>query len=169
MRDRMLNGGAYSRTAFLAINKTATAGSTGDNTEVDSAWVDRVAEGKGMALSAKLVITFTAALGDGATLAFSGNLRDASSIAGAGAADFGEAFSGKVAATGDSGGSTETDTFEIDVDLSGARGFIQAQITPDLSRANTDTCEWSAALVLYGDHRQPSTKAAALIGTANAI
>lgn len=168
-RTSMHNGGAFCRTAFQAINKTATAAGSGDATEVDGAWVDRVLADIGMALSAKLVIAFTAALGGGETLSFSGNFRDATALAGTGAADFATAFAAAVVATGDSGGSTETGTYEVDIDLAGARQFVQAQITPDLSAGATDTCEWTATLVLFGDHRQPSTQATYSLGTANAI
>lgn len=168
-RDRFLDGGAYSRTVFEAINKTATAAGGGDNTEVDAAWVDRVLAGVGMALSAKLVILYTATLQTGETLSFSGNFQDATSLAGAGAADFSTAFAAVAVAVGDSAGSVETGTYEVDVDLSGARQFIRSQITPNLSAGGTDTCEWAANLVLYGDHHQPSTQATYKIGGADAI
>lgn len=168
-RDQNLNGGAYCRSAFLAINKTATAGSTGDATEVNSSYVDRSLSDVGMAMSAKLVITFTAALQAGETLTFAGNFQDATSSAGAGVDDFSDAWTAKTAATGESGGSTETGTFEVDIDLSGANRYVRAQITPNLSASGTDTCEWSAALVLFGDHRQPSTQAEVSLGTANSI
>lgn len=165
MRDRIYDGGAYCRTAFEAINKTATAGSTGDATEVDCAWVSRLGD-KGLAMSAKLVIAYTTALGQGNTLSFAMNFQDADTVGGSGAADYGDAVSATVAATGDSGGSTETGTFEIDVDLGGAREFIRAQVTPDLNRANTDTLEWSAVLVFFGDGRQPATQAVASVAAA---
>lgn len=169
MRDNMHNGGAFCRTAFQAINKTAVAAGSGDATEVDGAWVDRVLADVGMALSAKLVITFTATLETGETLSFSGNFQDATALAGTGVADFSTAFAATVVATGDSGGSTETGTYEVDIDLAGARQFIRSQITPNLSRGATDTAEWSASLVLFGDHRQPSTQATYSLGTANSI
>lgn len=168
-RGAMLDGGAFSRSAFQAINKTAVAAGAGDATEVNGSWVDRVLADVGMAQSAKLVITFTATLAASATLTFAGNFQDATDSSGTGAADYSTAFSATVVATGDSGGSTETGTVEIDVDLSGARQFIRSQITPNLSAGATDTCEWSACLVFYGDHRQPSTQAIARIGNADSI
>ncbi|TJW14453.1 MAG: hypothetical protein E5W82_10785 [Mesorhizobium sp.] len=169
MRANMLDGGAFSRTVFQAINKTATAAGAGDATEVDCAWIDRELEGIGMAQSAKLVIAFTAALATGETLSFAGNFQDATALAGTGSADFASAFAAAVVATGDSGGSTETGTYEVDIDLAGAREFIRTQITPNLSASGTDTCEWSAVLVLYGDHNQPSTQATYKLGTADSI
>ncbi len=168
-RNQMHDGPAYSRTVFQEINATATAAGGGDNTEVDGAWVDRELSGKGVALSAKLVIAFTAALGQDETLKFALNFQDATALAGTGVADFAAAVASTTAATGDSGGSTETGTFEVDIDLSGARQFIRTQITPNLSAGGTDTVEWSSILVFYGDHRQPSTQAVAKLGTADSI
>lgn len=168
MRSELLNGGAYCRAAFAAINKTATAGSTGDATEVDSAWIDRIldanAEG-GMAMSAKLVIAFTAALGQGNTLSFAAQFRDSANADGSSPEDYEAAIPATVAATGNSGGSTETGTVEIDVDLSHAKRYVQAQVTPDLNRANTDTAEWSAVLILFGHNRQPISRSAVKIGS----
>lgn len=159
------NGGAFCRTAFVAINKTATAAGSGDATEVDGAWVARTdPDDHGIAGSAKLVIAYTAALGQGETLSFAAQFRDATTVGGSGAADYGDAIASTVVATGDSGGSTETGTVEIDVDLTSADAFVQAQVTPDLSRGATDTCEWSAVLVLFGDGRQPATKAIDSVG-----
>ncbi len=168
-RADMHNGGAYSRSVFQEINATATAAGGGDNTEVDGQWVDRELSGVGIALSAKLVIAFTSALQQDATLTFALNFQDATSSAGAGSADFAAAVAATVAATGDSGGSTETGTFEVDIDLGAARQWIRTQVTPNLSRGGTDTVEWSSILMFYGDHRQPSTRAVATLGTADSI
>lgn len=150
------------------IAAAAAAASTGDNTEVDCDWVRRVdvtdgAEA-GMFMSAKLVITYTAALGADDTLSFGVQFQDATSAAGAGDEDYGDAVAKTVVATGDSGGSTETGTVEIDIDLSGAREYVRSQITPDLSAGSADTAEWSAVLVLFGPSRQPTTLAIASVG-----
>lgn len=164
MRSELLNGGAYSRTAFQAIAKTATAAGGGDNTEVDCAWVDRMDEHLGLAMSAKLVITYEAALADGQSLTFAGNFQDASDIAGAGAADYSDLILATIVAAANSAGSLEQGTVEIDVDLSGAKQFIRSQLTPNLSAGGTDTLKWTANLVLYGSSRQPSSKAIASVG-----
>lgn len=167
MRSTLMNGGAYCRAAFVAINKTATAGGGGDNTEVDGAWLDRIldqdAEG-GIALSAKLVITYTTTLQAGETLSFGVQFRDGTSAVGAAADDYGDAVPSTVVATGESGGSTETGTVEIDIDLAAARQFVQAQVTPNLSAGGTDTAEWAAALVLFGHSRTPISRAIASVG-----
>ena len=71
----------------------ATAGGSGDNTEVDGAWVDR----QGF-LSGKAIIAYTATLAQGATLSIAANLQDATSSGGAGAGDYGDALASTVVA-----------------------------------------------------------------------
>lgn len=153
------NGGAFCRTKRIAGNKSATAGGAGDATEVTGAWIDRLPSDSGPAASAKLSIEYTATLAQGATLKFAANFQDATSNVGAGADDYGDALPATTVATGGAGGSTETGTVEIDVDLEAARQFVTAQITPDLSAANTDTCNWSAQLITFHPSRQPCSKA----------
>jgi hypothetical protein len=164
------NGGAYARSARGSGNNAATAGGSGDATEVNGAWQSRKST-KGIALSVKLIISFTAALAQGATLKFGGNWQDATDGAGAGAADFpgSDVIASTTAATGGTGGSTETGTVEWDLDLAAAREFIRAQVTPDLSAANTDTAAWHMDYVFFGDQRGPTTKAAVNLGGADAI
>ena len=167
MRDRILDGGAYSRTAFQKINQTATAAGGGDNTEVDGDWIDRIlsaTEEGGIAHSAKLVIAYTTALGDSdETLSFAVQFQDATASDGTGSADYGDAVATTVVSTGESGGSTETGTVEVDVNLAGANRYIRSQITPNLSASGTDTCEWSAVLVLFGHDPVPITQAIAKV------
>lgn len=151
------NGGQFARSEY-ASGGTATAGGTGDATEVDGAWVDRKPSTRGPYHSAKLVITYSAALGEGATLAIAANIQDATSSGGAGVADFGTAYASATVATGGAGGSTEVGTVEFDFDLSNAREFVRSQITPDLSAANTDTLAWRATWIFFGSDRGPLSK-----------
>ncbi|WP_269581970.1 hypothetical protein [Roseibium sp. Sym1] len=164
MRSDFLDGGAASRSARVTGNQSATAAGAGDATEVNGAWINRLIEDKGMVQSAKLVIEFTAALGQDETLTFAGNFQDASDSAGTGVADYEDAFSATTAATGNSGGSTESGTLEFDINLAGAKQYVRAQITPNLSASGTDTVNWSATLILYGGSRVPLTKASAKLG-----
>lgn len=156
MNPKFHNGGAYCRSAFVAINKTATAAGTGDATEVDGAWIDRKPSDVGAFLSAKVIIAYTASLTADKTLAFAAQIRDATDSSGTGADDYGDAIASTVVA---SATGTNTGTVEIDVDLAAAREFIQVQVTPDLSASGTDTLEWSAVLVFFGADRQPVTRA----------
>ncbi len=143
--------GAYI-TSRAAGAVQATAGGAGDAAEVDGPYIDRIGFQSG-----KLVIAFQATLGDGETLSIGANLQDAVDAAGTGVADFEDALPSAVVATGPSGGGTVHGTAELDVNLAGARPFVRAQFTPDLSRANTDVAIVSAALVLGGAERLPAS------------
>jgi len=129
-----------------------TAAGTGDATEVNGAYIDRLGFS-----CVKVLIGFSFTLGGTETISFAGNLQDASDSGGTGVADFGDAAASTVAATGDSGGSTETGVFEMDFDLTGADRWVRAQFTPDLSAANTDTGFCFALYVLGGEDQPPST------------
>ena len=128
----------------------ATAGGSGDNTELDGVWVDRSAYE-----SAKLVLHYRATLAANATLTIAANAQDASSSGGAGAADFGTAMPVTTVATGPAGGGTVSGTVELDFNLDTAKQFVRAQFTPNLSAANTDTCTVTAVWVFGGARRQP--------------
>jgi hypothetical protein len=129
----------------------ATAGGAGDATELDGRYIDRSGY-----LSAKLTVAFKAVLGDGETLSIAANLQDDADGAGVGT-DFGGAFASAVVATGPGGGGTVEGQVELDFDLSGARQYVRAQFTPDLSAANTDTAIIAAVLVLGGADEIPAS------------
>lgn len=161
MRANMLNGAAWCRTARVLGNTTA-------ETAQDGAWVDRQLADKGIALSAKLVINYSAALLDTSdTITFAVQFQDASDSSGTGVANYEDASGTKTADTANSGGETVTGTAEFDIDLAGADRFIRAQITA--TALGGGTVAYSATLVLFGDHRQPSTLALATLGGATDI
>ena len=163
-RASLLNGGAFAA-AVLALGYTAaTAGGAGDATEANGVWLDRKVPNAGLAMSAKVIISYEAALGEGNTLKFGFNLQDATSNAGAGADDYGDAYPSTVVATGGAGGSTEKGTVEFDIDLAGANEFIRTQTTPDLSAANTDTLKYMVTVVFFGADNQPMSKAVLATG-----
>lgn len=161
MNPKFSNGGAYCRSARLIGNTAVTAGGSGDATQVDSAWIDRLPADCGPFHSAKIIISYTATLAAAATLAFAAQFRDATDGSGTGAANYLAAIGSTVVATGPTGGGTVTGTVELDVDLVAAREFFQARITPDLSAANTDTAAFSVVAVLFGGREQPLTRAIA--------
>ncbi|EHJ49501.1 hypothetical protein DFW101_3505 [Solidesulfovibrio carbinoliphilus subsp. oakridgensis] len=136
---------------FAAIS-AATAGGTGDATEVDGAYIDR----QGFS-SLKVIIAYTATLAATKTLTVAANLQDATSTAGAGVADFGAALATAVVATGPTGGGTVTGVVELDFDVSGADRYVRVQYTPDLTATGTDTATLSAVYVLGGAQVQPVT------------
>lgn len=165
------NGGAYARSARGSGNLQATAGGSGDNTEVNGSWVSR-ASANGIANSMKIIVSYSAVLAAGATLKFAGNLQDAIDVNGTGAADYpsnGQAVPSTTAATGGTGGTTEAGTFEIDIDLAGAREFVRAQITPDLSAGATDALNFSIMYLFFGDQRGPTTKSPVNIASPDLI
>lgn len=134
---------------------TLTAGGTGDATEINGAYVDRL----GFA-SVKVVVAYTATLAGGATLTIAANLQDATDDAGAAVADYGDAYAATVVATGPSGGGTVTGVVELDFPLYAAKRFIRAQATPDLSAANIDTARVAITYVLAGPTDGPATATA---------
>ena len=127
------------------------AGGSGDNTEVDCAYVDR----RGFA-SLKAVIAYTATLQVGETLKIAANLQDDADGVGVGT-DFGDALASTTVATGPGGGGTRTGVIELDFDLSGADRYARLQFTPNLSASATDVAELSAVYILAGATDDPVT------------
>lgn len=162
------NGGAFCSAKRVTGNNTVAAAGSGDNTEVDGIWIDRLISTQGMAMSAKLCMNYTAVLGNsGETLKFGVTLQDADDAAGTGAADVDGAnatIAQTTAATAQSGGSTEVGVAEVDVDLAKAKRYIRFQITPNLSAAAADSAAWSAIAVMFGGDRGPATGAIGNIG-----
>lgn len=144
------NIGAFIEAKNAILGNQVVAGAAGDGLEQDGYWNDRSRR-----LSGVLVITYVAVLAQDETLSIGGNLQDATDAAGTGAADYGDALASAVVATGDTGGSTEIGTVEIDVDLSGAREFVRGQFTPTLSAASIDTVDLAAVLILSGGDQYP--------------
>lgn len=149
--DSNMQGMAELLAARYGAISTATAGGTGDNTEVDGAYIDRTGF-----QSVKLVIGYKAVLGSNATLSLSAKIQDATSSGGA-VADFGSEMAKAIVASGGVSGATVTGVVELDFDISGADDFIRAVYTPDLSAANTDTVTMYCAVVLAGATEQPVT------------
>ena len=154
------NVGAYINGLFGGL-VDATAGGAGDATEVDSGFQSC----KGFQTAA-VVISYKAVLAQEETLSIAANVQDASDAAGTGAADYGATLANAVVATGGTGGSTETGSVVLDIDLLGgtqgdadgtcADEFIQCQWTPDLSASGTDTAEVAAVIVLAGADEDPA-------------
>lgn len=160
-RSDFLNGGAYSRTERQLGNTTTV------DSAASGAWVSRKAEVGDLALSAKLVVNYSTVLAGDEVATLAVQFQDATSGGGAASANFGDAVPAFQIAIGDSGGSTEVGTAEVDIDLSGAREFIRASIT--FGTSSSGTVAYSANLVFYGDSRQPVTKSPVNVGSADAI
>ena len=148
------NGMAEQLKCEYAAISTATAGSTGDNTEVNGAALDV----NGNYGSLKVAVVYTTTLTEAKTLTMkSMNLQtaDDSSFT-ENVADYGDAITADtLVATGGTSGSTHTGIFEMDFDLSAARRYVRVQYKPDLSHTSTDTASFAATYILAGATEQP--------------
>lgn len=139
-----------------AGSSRAVAAGTGDATEVDGPWIDRLGF-----LSALAVVAGRTTLTEAATLSVAFNLQDAADD-GSGApdtgtiADFGTAHTAAVAATGGTGGSTEEVCVQERFNLAGAKRWIRVQHTPNLSAGATDTSTLAVVVVMGGANELPT-------------
>lgn len=121
----------------LTDHSTATAASTGDATSVTGNTIDRMGfPGGSMPRSAVMGVCYEVTLGSGKTLSLGYAVQD--SADGSTWADF-QTATYAVVTTGGSGGTTNKGTFEVPVDLNGARRYTRYNYNPDLSATGTDT------------------------------
>lgn len=135
-----------------AANTAITAGGGGDNTAVTGVIIDRAA--LGWPQSGVVAIPFTATLAAAATLSVAMTVQDGDAANLSDAATF-ASRPNAVVATGPGGGGTVTGTIEFDVNFEGAKRYVRANFTPDLSAANTDTAALSQVIVFGGARRLP--------------
>jgi hypothetical protein len=122
---------------------TATAGGTGDATEVTGTTIDRSGYQSGV-----IGIAYTATLAATKTLKFT--VKRAESADGTNWDTAVTLKDAVVVATGATGGSTETGVLEIDEDFSGMKRYVHYLVTPDLSATGTDVATWMAVATLGG-------------------
>jgi hypothetical protein len=150
---RFSNGGASCKAVHLSHGTLVTAGGTGDNTEIDSGWIDV----RGYR-SAKLVILAKSSIAANKALNIIAALKDATDSSGTSSATYGTGVTGSQMDAGGAGGVTNhLSQMELDYDLSGARGYIQANVTPDMTASGTDTSNVSFLLLLFGAGEEPIT------------
>lgn len=123
--------------AYAAASTSATAGGSGDNTEVTGVTIDLLAlptryESICFALAATATLAATKTL----TIAALIETSDASDMSGA--EDL-VATSTVLTLTGDTGGSTETGTAKVGASLENAKRYLRIKFTPNLSNTATDT------------------------------
>jgi len=147
--------GAFITGVFGRIPAVITAGAGNDGVEVIGPYHDRTSK-KGMPRSCKVMVIWEAAIGAGESLSIAANLEDATSSGGAGTANFGTVFPNTIVQLGGAGGTFRGVT-EFSVDLAGARQFIAAAVTANLSRATTDTVAIATVIVLGGGDTLPQT------------
>ncbi|WP_158963916.1 hypothetical protein [Chachezhania sediminis] len=134
-----------------AANAAATAGGSGDSTEVTGAIIDRLSIASPS--SGVLAIPFSAALAEGETLTVGWEIEHGDEDDLSDAASF--ASGSAVVATGPTGGGTVTGCFNVDVKLRGCARYVRANYTPDLSASGTDTAALSALMICGGMDRLP--------------
>lgn len=152
--SRFHNGGAFCKAIPLLQNVAVTAGGSGDDTQVSSGWINVAGYG-----SAKVVIQAKSTIAANKALNMTAGLQDATDSSGDGNAAYGSGVTAKQ--MDGNTGTPETNnltTMELDYDLAGARGFIEFQMTPDMTATGTDTSNLSAVLLLFGSGEEPSSQ-----------
>lgn len=144
----MKNVGDLIKTVYVLMG-TATAGGTGDATEIVGVVINR-----DNYLSGVLAVPYTATLTADKSLKLTISVAESSD-----GTTFDTAVKLKdavVVATGDTGGSTETGLVEIDMNLSGYKQYVKFSVTPDLTATATDTCQVAATFALGGAFKIPA-------------
>lgn len=145
MHAALQDMGAQIGARFGTVEKTATAGGTGDATEVAAAYVNM----RGLR-TVKALVYYQAVLGEDETLTFEANWEEDADGTGTGV-DYGTALAATQVAVGAAGGSTESGVMEIDLDNPpGAKQYVRVLVKPNLSAANTDTLKFGVTYVVAG-------------------
>lgn len=136
------NSGVRISPTYSSIS-TATAGGTGDATEVTGATVDRLGFG-----SAAVAIAYTTTLAATKTLSLAVSVQESDDGTNWDTAEVLQAAT--VQATGDTGGSTETGVLKIVDSYETRARYVRYNVTPDLSNTATDTASIACVVVLGG-------------------
>lgn len=135
-----------------ALDSTSiVAGGAGNNVVATGPGIDRF--GFGVGSTVVVATRFFGGLGSGQTLAVQTTLQD--SADNVTFADFASEAS-TVVGTGPSGGGLVRGQRGPSFDLTNARRYVRARVTPNLSRASTDTAELSAIAIFAGADRLPA-------------
>lgn len=137
---------AFLETKVITIDNDATAGSTGDNTEVTpSDDIDVRPYESGV-----VHISYVTTLAENKTLSF-GLQEEHSDTDGGSKSTDATLLASTVVATGAAGGSTGLEgTYDIPVPaetLKSLGAYVNFLVTPDLSASGTDTATWSAVFI----------------------
>ena len=140
--------GYYCGTSTIVAG--ATVGTTSDNVEVTGATIDR--KGK---YSGSVQIAYKATLANGETLKFA-TAYDESDDGGTTWVHTAVALqAATVASTGLVGATAVSGVHQIPISLAAKENTIRINVTPDLSRAATDTCTQMTTLVLGNSDHNP--------------
>jgi hypothetical protein len=133
------------KSEFALVSTAATAGGSGDNTEVDGATINRAT----LAYKAESIVfevPLRAVLGAGESCTLTANLQD--SADGSTWADI--TTPAVILTISSAGGGTVTGVGRLGYNLTAARQYVRSQATPNLSRANTDTAVMGAGVAVFG-------------------
>ncbi len=131
---------------------SVTAGGGNDAAEQSGSWINLDS-----AETAKAIITYTTTLAENETLDLAANMEDADDNSGTNNADYGSAAAQVTVATGGTGGTTETGTFELDFNLREANAYGRLMWTPTMSASSADTADMTVTWVLSGQDEFPVT------------
>ena len=148
MRLEPRDGGSHVK-VYGGGSSRAVAAGTGDATEVNGPWIDRLGYD-----SAKAGVVGRSTLANGESITVAFNIQDSSDSAGGDAADFGDAYPATTAATS-VGGTTEEIQAAANFNLRGAKRYIRLQFTPNLSASGTDTSTLAGFIALIGKVEEP--------------
>lgn len=126
---------------------TITAGAAGeDATAIEGEIISRESTGQ-MFRDGLLLVPYTAALGAGKNMKLTAVLSsgaDTLSLSGADTLDY-------TVSNDDTAADTLIGVAHFPFDLAGCADYIQADVTPDMSAANTDTADLGPGLWVFGD------------------
>lgn len=133
-----------------------TAAGTGDNTKVTGATIDRFNGGTTLAASMLIVTNYLAALDTDETISFTYEIEDSAdnSTWTTAVALGAKTVADTAAAAGNESGVQEASgsnaVSALAVNLESYKRYVRVNVTPDLSRAGTDTAVWGTVAILGG-------------------
>jgi hypothetical protein len=147
------NIGAFIKAMRAGDNASLTAAGAGDNTQVVGAIIDRSLLSNPLSLTAVITAKATLAASKKLTLKTvsiqhgdQSNLSDTAAL---------QSFADVDVLVDSGSGSTISGQQEYDVDLAGAKRYVQLLYTPDLNAASVDTATTAAVLVFGGSDTIP--------------
>jgi hypothetical protein len=142
------NIGAYLRSAYAAVPVIFTAGAGTSGAAQTGPVTDRFALGEPLSLSA--VYSIAATLASGHTLSLAYKIQTGALANGSDMADYAVGSAGVVVLTGNVGGTAQTAVVKHDVDLNGAKQYVQIVYTATPSASSVDTASVGVGVVYGG-------------------
>ena len=144
-----VNSGAYTGAVYAIDAATATAGAGSDGAFVDGEAYDRLAT-RALALSAKLVVPYTATQASGESTVVRGRVQHRA-LPADDWEDYDDEPSDVTVAALDSGNAVEG-VAEFNFDLAGAKRYVRFRMRPTLSASGTDTFAHGRSVAVLGGY-----------------